>query len=205
MFGDCLTNPELGRRGRLISRFGFLGFLFGIIFAAFYLFIGHHWGAAIVIVCSLGFVATPFLMRATRSLDFAGNLLAAIMTAGFAGLCCVEGGLSGHAIAWLVVVPMCALLLVGKQSAKWWLLICFVTASAIIAGALAGFNLPDKIPSQWQTLVSATGYLALIAFMFCLGMIFETGRETGFQQDAGSAGQAGDFQRTTRQTEQREE
>ncbi len=182
LFGDCLTDPELGRRGRLISRFGFLGFLFGIIFATFYLLIGHHWGAAIVIVCSLGFVVTPFLMKATRSLNFAGNLLAAIMTAGFTGLCCVEGGLSGHAIAWLVVVPLCALLLVGKQSAKWWLVICFVTASVIIAGALAGVTLPTTYPARWQTLVSATGYLALIVFMFCLGMIFETGRERAFNK-----------------------
>jgi signal transduction histidine kinase len=182
LFGDCLTEPELGRRARLISRFGFLGFLFGLIFAGFYLLIGHHWGAVIVIVCSLGFVATPFLMKATRSLNFAGNLLALIMTAGFTGLCGVEGGLSGHAIAWLVVVPLCALLLVGKQSAKWWLVICFLTASVIIAGALAGIELPTTIPARWQTLVSATGYLALIVFMFCLGMIFESGRERAFNK-----------------------
>lgn len=182
LFGDCLTNPEPGRRARLISRFGLLGFLFGLLFAVFYLLIGHYWGAGIVAVCSLGFVAAPFLMRATRSLNFAGNLLAAIMTAGFAGLCCVEGGLSGHAIAWLVVVPLCALLLVGKQSAKWWLAICFITAGAIVAGALTGLELPTTIPSRWQMLVSATGYLALILFMFCLGMIFEGGRERAFNK-----------------------
>lgn len=182
LFGECLTDPERGRRARLISRFGLLGFLFGLLFAAFYLLIGHHWGAVIVIVCSLGFLATPFLMKVTRSLNFAGNLLAAIMTAGFTGLCCVEGGLSGHAIAWLVVVPLCALLLAGKQAAKWWLAICFVTACLIIAGALAGIELPTRIPARWQTLVSATGYLALIVFMFCLGMIFESGRERAFDK-----------------------
>ncbi|HTL73235.1 MAG TPA: HAMP domain-containing sensor histidine kinase [bacterium] len=182
LFGACLTDPELGRRARLISRFGLLGFLFGLMFAVFYLLIGHYWGTRIVAVCSLGFVATPFLMRTTRSLTFAGNLLAAIMTAGFAALCSVEGGLSGHAIAWLVVVPLCALLLVGKEPAKWWLLICFVTASAIIAMALAGVELRDTIPPRWQMLVSATGYLALILFMFCLGMIFESGRERAFNK-----------------------
>ena len=50
LFGDCLTDPELGRRGRLISRFGFLGFVFGTVFAAFYLWIGHRWGTVIVMV-----------------------------------------------------------------------------------------------------------------------------------------------------------
>jgi signal transduction histidine kinase len=121
-------------------------------------------------------------MRAARSLNFAGNLLAAIMTAGFTALCCVEGGLDGHAIAWLVVVPLCALLLVGKRSAQRWLIICFASASGVIAVALAGIKLPTTYPAQWQSLVSATGYLALIVFMFCLGVIFESGRERAFNK-----------------------
>ena len=177
LFGDCLTDPEKGRRGRLIARFGLLGFLFGLVFAAFYLVIGHRWGAAIVTVCSLGFAATPGLMRATRSLAFAGNLLAALMTAGFTALCCVEGGLDGHAIAWLVVVPLCALLLVGRRAAQWWLVICFLAAAGVIGTTLAGVQWPTTYAAHWRLLVSATGYLALIVFMYCLGVIFETGRE----------------------------
>jgi signal transduction histidine kinase len=186
LFGDCLTDPEKGRRGRLISRFGLLGFLFGMIFATFYLFIGHRWGAAIVLICSVGFGLTPLLMKVARSLDLAGNFLVAIMTAGFAALCCVEGGLSGHAIAWLAIVPLCALLLAGKRAARTWLVICFVAISGVIGVALAGISLPTAYPVQWQPIVSATGYLALIVFMFCLGMIFETGRERAFtkMQDA---------------------
>ena len=182
LFGDCLTQPEPGRRARFIARFGLLGFLFGLVFASFYLLIGHRWGALIVAVCSVGFAATPWLMRATRSLDFAGNLLAAIITAGFTALCCVEGGLSGHAIAWLAIVPLCALLLVGRRAARWWVLVSFVTVSAIIGVALAGVRLPMTYAPEWQPVVSATGYLALVIFLFCLGMIFETSRERAFNQ-----------------------
>jgi signal transduction histidine kinase len=182
LFPECFADAELGRRGRLISRFGLLGLLFGTLFAVFYVLIGHHWGAFIVIVCSAGFGLTPLLMKATRSLNFAGNLLAAIMTAGFAALCCVEGGLSGHAIAWLAIVPLCALLLTGTQSAAWWLLICFATAGTIISLNLAGVVFPETYPARWHDVVSATGYLALILFMFSLGMIFETSRARAFRQ-----------------------
>lgn len=182
LFDDCLTDPELGRRAQLIVRFGFLGFLFGLVFATFYLFIGHRWGSAIVMASSLGFAATPYLLKASHQLNLAGNLLAAILTMCFTALCCVEGGLAGHAIAWLVSVPLCALLLVGKQAAKWWLVICFAAASGVIATALSGVKLPNLYPEQWQSLVSATGYLALIAFMFGLGMIFETSRERAFNK-----------------------
>ena len=180
LFGDCLTQPEAGRRGRLIARFGFLGFLFGSLFAVFYLMIGHRWGALIVVVCSAGFGITPWLMSATRSLNFGGNFLVGIMTSGFAALCCVEGGLSGHAIAWLAIVPLCALLLIGRRAAKAWLVVSFATVGGVIALALAGIKLPVTYPPELETLVSATGYLALVAFMFCLGTIFETGRERAF-------------------------
>ncbi len=182
LFGDCLTDLELGRRARLIVRFGLLGFLFGLLFAGFYLLIGHRWGAAIVLVCSLGFVATPWLLRAMRSLAFAGNFLAAIMTAGFAALCWVEGGLSGHAIAWLAIVPLCALLLVGRRAARWWGGVSFVVVSGFIGVALAGIRLPVTYAPEWQLLISATGYLALVIFLFCLGIIFEAGRERAFNK-----------------------
>src|ERR1051325_1359791 len=105
LFPACVDAPETGRRARLIVRFGFLGFVFGLIYASFYLAIGHRWGAAIIVVCSLGFVAMPFLLRATRSLPLAGNILVGIMAACFAALSAIEGGLFGHAIAWLVTVP----------------------------------------------------------------------------------------------------
>ncbi|HEY4415778.1 MAG TPA: ATP-binding protein [Verrucomicrobiae bacterium] len=182
LFDECLTNPENGRRARLISRFGLLGFFFGLFFATFYLLIGHHWGTGIVLVCGFSFGSVPFLMKFTRSLNFAGNLLAAIMTAGFSALCCVEGGLSGHAVAWLAAVPLCALLMVGKEAARWWLVVCFITVSVFGSVGLAGFTLPMTYSVQWQPLVSFAGYLALVLFMFYLGIIFETSREQAFNK-----------------------
>ncbi len=186
LHGPALTDPEQGRRGRLITRFGFLGFLFGLVFATFYFSIGHRWGAVIVTLCSLGFGLAPLLMKALRSQDFAGNLLVGLMTAGFTALCFVEGGLSGHAIAWLAIVPLCALLLAGKHAAQKWLIICFLALGTVVGLALAGVNLPVTYPARWEPIVSASGYLALIVFMFCLGMIFEKGRERAFNkmQDA---------------------
>src|ERR1700749_2456710 len=41
----CADNPEVGRRARLICRFGHLGAIFGGIYALFYLAIDHTWGA----------------------------------------------------------------------------------------------------------------------------------------------------------------
>src|ERR1700761_2817945 len=112
---SAVQNLDAVRRGRLVARFGLLGSLFGLVYATFYLLIGHRWGASIIVVCSAGFFIAPFLMRRTQSIELAGNFLCLVLILGFSALCCCEGGLSGHAIAWLVSVPLCALLLVSRE------------------------------------------------------------------------------------------
>lgn len=177
LFAACRQDPEQGRQARLIIGFGFLGFCFGLGYAAFYFGIRHFWGAGIVVVCSLAFAAAPFVMRARQELRLAGHLLVGVMLAGFLALCCVEGGLSGHALAWLASVPLCALLLIGKQAAKIWLGLCFLSSGSVVTLALTGVKLPVTYDPAWEPVVSAVGYLGLIVFMCILGLIFETSRE----------------------------
>ncbi len=180
LYEECHADPELVRRARLVSWFGVLGFVSGMLYAAFYLLVGHSWGVAIVTVCSFGFLAAPVLMRALRSVAFGGNFLAGMMASGFTALCYVEGGMRGHAVAWLASVPLCALLLVGKKSAGIWVIISFASASIVVALEIAEIELPFKYDMAWHPLINSAGYLGLIGFMFALGLIFEVGREQAF-------------------------
>ena len=134
---EFFADPEYTRRARLIMGFGVLGSIFGLVYALFYILIGHKWGALIVIFCSTGVALSPLLMRWKKSVEVAGNFFMLILTLGFIGLCFVEGGLHGHAIAWLVSVPLCALLLVGRKSAGRWAVIDFFAAS-VVAGLALG-------------------------------------------------------------------
>jgi signal transduction histidine kinase len=183
---EFLTDPEQTRRARLVSRFGLLGSFFGVIYAAFYMLIGHKWGTLIILICSSGYAAAPFLMRRKKSIDLAGHFLILILTFGFTALCFVEGGLQGHAIAWLVSVPLCALLLLGQGAATRWAIVALLAAGGVIILDLTGIRLPITYDMRWNSIVSAAGYLGLIAFMFILGLIFETGRKRAFSkmQDA---------------------
>ena len=180
LYPACLEDPELGRRARLVSLFGLLGFAFGLIYAAFYLVIGHFWGVSIVTVCSFGFLIAPFLMRSFQSVALGGNFLAAVMAMGFTGLCLVEGGLRGHAVAWLASVPLCALLLTGRRAAGIWVILSFASAATMVGADLAEIDIPFQYDMAWHPLVNSAGYLGLIAFMFTLGLIFESGREQAF-------------------------
>ncbi len=179
---ELWSPPETARRARLTNRFGFLGAFSGSVFALFYLLIGHWWGALIVVLCSTGFAATPFLMRWKKSVEPAAHFLSCTQMLGFTALCFVEGGLRGHAIAWLVSVPLCSLILVGEKSAARWALITFAAASLVISFDLAGKHLPVTYDPKWESVVSAAGYLGLILFMFILGLIFESGRARAFDK-----------------------
>jgi signal transduction histidine kinase len=173
---ELAASPESLRRAKLITRFGILGCLFGLSYGTFYMLIGHRWGAIIILLCSSGVVTTPLILRWKKSTELAGNFFAFTLTMGFFALCFVEGGVHGHAIAWLVSVPLCALLIIGKKSSMWWSGISICAAGIVVGFDLAGIQLPVTYNPKWNSIVSAAGYLGLILFLFILGMIFEFGR-----------------------------
>jgi signal transduction histidine kinase len=177
---DCAEDPELVRQVKLISRFGTLGALFGVLAAVIYLLIGHVSGAVIVIVCSSCFAGAPFLIRGKQSIEPAGHLLILILTLGFTALCFAEGGLQGHAIAWLVSVPLCALFLLGQKAATRWALITLFAAGAAVTMDLMGIRLAGHTDVKWNPILSAAGHLGLLVFMFVLGLMFEAGRARTF-------------------------
>ena len=173
---ELATTPENLRRSKLITRFGILGSLFGISYATFYFLIGHLWGTLIILMCSCGVIMTPFVLRWKKSIELAGNFFSLTLTLGFFSLCFVEGGVHGHAIAWLVSVPLCSLLIMGRKPSLWWSAISFGAASIIVGLDLAGKELPVTYNPRWNSIISAAGYLGLILFLFILGLIFEFGR-----------------------------
>jgi len=173
-------DTEPYRRARLITGFGLLGFLFGCAFAAFYLAIGHLWGALIIIACSIGVACASVILRLTRSIRLAGNLLTLILLLGFSALCGIEGGIRGHAIGWLAAVPLSALLLVDGPEAAAWCAISVLATAAFVILDLLGIRAPVLYPAPWHQLVTAAGYLGLTLFMSVLGLIFEGGRRRAF-------------------------
>jgi signal transduction histidine kinase len=179
---ECLSEAEPRRRATIICRFGTLSAFFGVIYAAFYLLIGHFTGAVIVLVCSSCFAATPFLIRGKASIEPAGHLLILILMLGCTALCFAEGALQGHALAWLVSVPLCALLMLGQRAATRWAIIAFFAAGVAVTLDLAGIRLPPTHDVKWNPIVTAAGYLGLLIYMFVLGLTFEISRARAYSK-----------------------
>ncbi|HEY8966254.1 MAG TPA: HAMP domain-containing sensor histidine kinase, partial [Candidatus Methylacidiphilales bacterium] len=170
-------DPETARKARMIVRFGFWGAGFGALYVVFYLAIGHPWGALVVALCSGAFVLVPVVLRSVGSLGVAANALSAILFGGFCALSAIEGGIQGHAVAWLVGIPLCALLLGTQRAAFVWAFLCLAAAGVFAGLHLAGVEVPRLYPARWEGVVTGAGYLSLILFLFGLGLIFERSRE----------------------------
>jgi signal transduction histidine kinase len=173
---ELAADPEGNRHARLITRFALLGTIAGLVYAAFYLLIGHYWGTLIILLCTTGVFFTPAVMRWKKSTSLAGDFFAMTLVLGFLGLSLVEGGIHGHAIAWLVTVPLCALLLAGREHGIKWVVISFLAASLVAGLDMAGIQVPTTYDPKWNSVITAAGYLGLVLFMFILGLAFENGR-----------------------------
>ncbi|MCB1061332.1 MAG: hypothetical protein KDN20_00260 [Verrucomicrobiae bacterium] len=176
------SDPELNRRARLQVRFGFLGALFGALYAAFYFLIGHNYGGIFILICSLSVAMIPRILLKFQRLGLTGHLFAAVLLVGFGGLCLVEGGMKGHAIAWLASIPLCVLLLVEQRGAIIWTVLCSVVASAFGLLHMNGVTFPTTYPEKWGPAIDAAGYAGLVPFMAILGLIFEITRRKAFDR-----------------------
>lgn len=179
---ELSTDAELLRRSRLQIRFDWMGCIFGLSYALFYLLIGHLWGAGIIILCSMGFALIPGILRQRKSLQLTGHLFAFILLSGFSALCAVEGGLHGHAIAWLSAIPLCVLLLLDLKGALIWSVLCFVMAVVFGMLEVGGTYCVRTYDPKWETVVSFAGYCGLVCFMTLLGVTFERTRARAFEQ-----------------------
>ncbi|MDB6138579.1 MAG: hypothetical protein JWO94_1651 [Verrucomicrobiaceae bacterium] len=175
-------DEELVRRCRLHIRFGWQGAAFGTIYGLFYLGIGHWQGALIILLCSMLWVLGPWLVKQRASLAYTGHYYTGILVLGFTALCLVEGGIEGHAIAWLAAIPLCALLLLDLRKALAWAGVCLTLALGFGIAEMLGYHCNRTYPPQWHAFINLLGFTGLVGFMTLLGVIFELTRAHAFGQ-----------------------
>ena len=174
-------DADLRRRAALFITFSVQGVVFGLAFAAFYLCIGHDWGAAVVLICTAAMGSAPWIVRGA-GLERAGNVYAGVLVFGFTALTAMEGGLHGHAVAWLAVVPLCACLLVDQRMGWRWCAVCLAIMAVFCGLDIAGVRLQPFYAAQWDEEVTSAGYLSLTVFMATIGIFFEKGRRESLEK-----------------------
>ena len=168
-------DAEGRRRSHLFVLFSGVGLVFGLLFGGFYLLIGHYWGAAIVFSCTCSLAVGPLVLK-NFGLERAANLYAFVLVLGFAALTAIEGGIYGHAVAWLAVLPLCTSILVGERTCLRWSAICLAIMLGFCVYEVTGHSVPRLYAPRWEPLITAAGYLSLTVFMSTVGITYERGR-----------------------------
>jgi len=181
---DNWENEDDLRRARLQIRFGVILGLMSIAYAAFFLAIGHRWGGYIIGVSGLITTLVPWVVRQTGNLNLTGYLYGFGLLVGFTGLCSVDGGITGNAVAWLAAVPLVVLLLVDLRGALTWSAIAFATVVALAVCEVVGYRFPTTYGPEWASAVASVSMVGLVCFLGTLGLIFEqTRREAARRMD----------------------
>lgn len=165
---------EALRHAHLIIGFSSVGGLFSIIFAFYYMGIGHYPGAQAILVSSLIFITLPLICLKRGKADLAALIFVLSLVAMFSWLSLIEGGVNGHAVAWLTTMPFCSQLLILKRTPMIIVNVLTLCLVAFLSGLeVLHIQLPIAYPGGQHGWVTLVGYTGLAFFMFALGYIVE--------------------------------
>ncbi|MEM6911920.1 MAG: HAMP domain-containing sensor histidine kinase [Verrucomicrobiota bacterium] len=174
---EAKLDPEKLRISHLLIGFGFIGPVFGVLYALFYYQIGHSTAATIIVFCSLCFASMPLFLKKSGDPRFSGDLFSAVLIVGFTALAGLEGGARGHAVAWLATVPLCALLLTRFQRALFWSILTMLVVLGFSVMEMTGRHLPYDYPEELHGIITSVGFAGLTVFLFSVGLIYERTRK----------------------------
>lgn len=172
-----LLDQDLRSRSRvqLILRYTFVGFVLTLAYfpySVFYMKIPYTgWTNGLY---ALSLLATPVVLRWTRSVTAAAHWTLACAFAVLIFQSIMLGGVGALAFPWLAVLPLAGMLLAGTAGGLFW---SVVTVSSMIGVAIAHTEglLPNTsvptVPVTESTILSSTGLALTLGI---LGWLFET-------------------------------
>ncbi len=178
---DDLVGPRLdGRSGedqtraRLIVITSLLGAAVACIFAV--LVLAMHWGLEFMPSFAVGaiiFGANVWLVRATARLDLAAMTLCVTLLAGVVDVCWIAGGLDHPALAWTVLIPLYAPLVMRPMLAISCVALVIANIAIQFLAEHFGHDFPD-LPAGRSMIVSSQ--ILLTIFVAALAWIYERSR-----------------------------
>ncbi len=184
---DRLVGPRLDglvgenqTRARLIVITSLLGAAVACIFAV--LVIAMSWGLEFMPSFAVGaaiFGANVWLVRTTGRLELAAMLLCVTLLAGVVDVCWIAGGLDHPALAWTVVIPLYAPLVMRPKLAL--SCVALVIANIVIQFLAEHFGhaFPD-LPAGRSMIVCSQ--ILLTIFVGALAWIYEHSRRTALAE-----------------------
>jgi signal transduction histidine kinase len=169
------TDPEAVRRTQLTVAISFFLAATAPVFGAVAFFVYHLPAIAAIDLAGAALAAaSPFVLRATRSLLLASSLTLGVIVL---TICLAAGsveGLTSPALAWLAVVPILSSAIAGRRVAAVWAVVC--TLGIITMVTLDHFGLmPNReLPPDARRLASAWNFSLMFGVVLFFSALYET-------------------------------
>ena len=121
----------------------------------------------------LGFLLLPFLVKTKLPIKWLGNLYVLIGAIAVIVLAIYSGGIYSALYAWIVSIPLLALLIVGRGSAYFWGILSFAIMVYMGVKSINGYHFPIEydvsLRDEWMTAI-VPGLLLIALF---IALVFE--------------------------------
>ncbi len=175
-------SQESLRRARLLVRGSLITSLFSVGYLLISIIFDFDPGKYLLITNSIGFLLLPFLIKTRLPINLLGNFYIFIGAYAVTALCYFSGGVDSALYAWIIAIPICALLIVNRKSAYFWGFISFAAMLLIGWGSISGYEYPvlynTSLRAEWLTSI----YTGLLLLFFFIMLAFQYTQSKALKQ-----------------------
>ncbi|THC46231.1 diguanylate cyclase [Massilia sp. Mn16-1_5] len=151
----------------------------GPFYALAYHLLGFDAAAVEILLCCVGMLLSPLLLRFSGSIWAARELFLCALFFNFTWLSYNLGGIGAPTASWLITAPLVAMFLGGVASALFWLALSCAAAVTIYMLPGAGYPLPSH-PVADMALLYLACHLGLFVVVLVFALLFELTKTQGF-------------------------
>lgn len=161
------------RRARLLIRACWLTSLFSTSYIWMSIIFEYPLGVYLMMFNVIGFLLLPLLVKTRLPIAFTGNIYVAIGAIAVYALTYYSGGVWSAIYAWIISVPILALLVVNKLSGAFWGLISLGVMVWMGMLAIQGIDLPIQYNIAMRTEWYVSIFPGLLLMILFIAFVFE--------------------------------
>jgi signal transduction histidine kinase len=168
--------PELSRKYNLIVSIILITILFQYNYALITVIIGMKEGTWIMLSSSVLNFIILFSIRTRISHILITNIYILVNVLTVDGCIYYSGGFNSPVLPWLASSPIVALLMAGKRTGIFWVIVNALTALAFGALDKQGYIFPVHYDVSWANMFFTNCFVGLILIIFFVSLVFENGK-----------------------------
>jgi len=163
---DDLRDPAARMRARIVVLLPLALAVWAPPFATINVVLGRPVAAVAIALIGVALLTGPLIHRLNGSVRLSAHILVGGTLAGLACVSHLTGGLLGEAAAWLVVVPLLAVFMLGMRQALLWTLLTVTYAALALLPQVQALQGPPDSPMWLRSVALAALILATASLAF---------------------------------------